>query len=116
MKGRTPTAEQKRFHDLLASVVGCICCYIDTGRDRRNNWCSIHHIDGRTKPLAHWWVLPLCGGHHQDGNGGPGMIAVHPYKARFEAQYGTQMTLLADCIQQLVDAGHKLPAEALAMI
>ena len=116
MKGRTPTREEKRFHDLLAQHVGCICCFIDTGRDRRNTWCSIHHIDGRTKHWAHWFVLPLCAGHHQDGSGAPGLLAVHPFKAQFEAQYGRQMDLLADCIRQLIEQGHTLPANALAII
>jgi hypothetical protein len=40
-------------------------------------------------------VLPLCAGHHQDGTGNnKELIAVHPYKARFEARYGAQMKLL----------------------
>ena len=116
MKGTTPSAKQKQFHNLLAQHVGCIACFIDTGRERRNTHVSIHHIDGRTKPYAHWYVLPLCAGHHQDGSGAPGLIAVHPWKRRFEEQYGLQMTLLADCIQQLVDQGHTLPAEALAIL
>ncbi|MOA33025.1 hypothetical protein D3C78_1542830 [compost metagenome] len=60
---------------------------------------SIHHIDGRTKPGAHSRVLPLCAGHHQDGYGAPGLIAVHPYKARFEKQYGPQLELLEMCLQ-----------------
>lgn len=116
MKGTTPTAEQKRFHDLLASHVGCIACFIDSERQRRNTYCSIHHIDGRTKPWSHWWVLPLCGGHHQDGTGTPGLIAVHPWKRRFETHYGAQRQLLSDCILQLLDMGHKLPAFALDML
>ena len=57
---------------------------------------SIHHVDGRTKPGAHMRVLPLCAGHHQDGTGAPGLIAVHPWKARFEARYGTQESLLQE--------------------
>lgn len=116
MKGRTRTAAEKQFHDLLAQHVGCICCFIDTGRERRNTHCSIHHIDGRTKPWAHIFVLSLCSGHHQDGTGAPGLIAVHPWKRRFEDHYGNQMDLLRDCIQQLVDQGHTLPAEALAIL
>ena len=59
---------------------------------------SIHHIDGRTKPGAHRKVLPLCAGHHQDGTGNDkSRIAVHPYKRRFEARYGSQMELKALC-------------------
>ncbi|MFT8276120.1 Ref family recombination enhancement nuclease [Kerstersia gyiorum] len=95
MKGAAPTAEQKRFHDRLACL-GCIACRLD---GMHQPVVSIHHIDGRTKPNAHWEVLPLCAGHHQDGTGAPGLIAVHPWKTRFEARYGTQYELLATCLQ-----------------
>ena len=77
MKGRSPTAAQKRFHDLLCQHVGCIACRKE---GLFNSWVSVHHVDGRTKPEAHWLVLPLCAGHHQDGTGGKWMIAVHPIK------------------------------------
>lgn len=116
MKGKTPSAAQKKFHTLLCNEIGCIACFIDSGRERRNTHVSVHHIDGRTKAYAHWYVLGLCAGHHQDGSGAPGLVAVHPWKARFEDMYGSQMTLLSDCIIQLRDMGHKLPAEALAII
>lgn len=113
MKGTTPSAKQKRFHDLLASNIGCQACYQDNGV--RNTHVSIHHIDGRTKPHAHWHVLPLCAGHHQDGYGAPGMIAVHPFKARFEQRYGRQLDLLADAVAELRRQGHVLPEEAWAL-
>lgn len=93
MKGKTPTAAEKRFHTQLAAL-GCIACRLD---GTHNPIVSIHHIDGRTKPGAHRKVLPLCAGHHQDGTGRPGLIAVHPWKARFEQRYGTQLELLEYC-------------------
>lgn len=96
MKGRIPTAEEKRLHDRMASI-GCIACRLD---GIGNSLVSIHHIDGRTKPDAHKKVLPLCGPHHQQDDTDPaGRIAVHPYKARFEAKYGRQLDLLAMCIE-----------------
>jgi len=100
MKGRNPSAAEKRFHDRLAAL-GCIACRID---GNHNPIVSIHHIDGRTKPGAHLRVLPLCAGHHQDGYGIPGLIAVHPYKRRFEDRYGSQYELLAMCEQLLEQA------------
>lgn len=109
MKGRNPTAEQKRFHDMMAGI-GCIACWLS---GIRNDQVSIHHIDGRTKADAHWKVLPLCAGHHQDGTGAPGLIAVHPYKARFEATYGSQMLLLRTCVEILVDEGKTVHPDAL---
>ena len=116
MKGRTRTAAEKRFHDLLCQHIGCIACFIDSGRDRRNTYVSVHHIDGRSKQWAHWYVIPVCAGHHQDGTGAPGLIAIHPWKTRFEDRYGAQMELLRDCIKQLIDQGHELPDEALAIL
>lgn len=98
MKGRPPTAEEARFMDAIAAL-GCVAC-------RKDGWenldVSVHHIDGRTKPGAHFLVLGLCAGHHQAGTGtNPTLIAVHPDKARFEARYGTQRELLAECIEML---------------
>jgi len=98
MKGRAPTAEEARFMDAIAGL-GCVAC-------RKDGWhnpdVSVHHIDGRTKSGAHLLVLPLCAGHHQDGTGpNTTLIAVHPYKARFEARYGTQRELLAECVALL---------------
>ena len=96
---RTVTKAEKEYHDRLCNEIGCIACYID---GIRNYWVSIHHIDGRTKPGCHQLVLPLCGGHHQHGTGNDKtMIAVHPYKRRFEARYGSQMALKAMCDELL---------------
>jgi len=98
MKGRPPTAAEARFMDQMGTLP-CICCLKDGWENRE---ISLHHVDGRTKEGAHFLVLPLCGGHHQDGMGpNPTLIAVHPYKARFEARYGTQMDLLAECMAML---------------
>lgn len=98
MKGRPPTAMEAWFMDCMGKLP-CICCLKDGWENRA---ISLHHVDGRTKSGAHFLVLPLCAGHHQDGTGpNPSLIAVHPYKARFEARYGTQMDLLAECMAML---------------
>ncbi len=108
IKGRSVTASQKKFHNMLAEVVGCCACRKDGGF---NDYVSIHHIDGRTKPNAHWLVLPLCAGHHQDM--GDGLIPVHPYKARFESKYGRQLDQLVECIELLIAGGFEVPTDAL---
>jgi hypothetical protein len=95
MKGASVSVDQKAFHDQLASRIGCVACRMD---GIFNDYVSIHHIDGRTKPDAHWKVLPLCGSHHQDDGLA---IAVHPHKGMFETRYGKQMDLLVWCIEQL---------------
>ena len=94
MKGTTPTKAEKAFHDDLASL-GCIACFID-GRFMEE--VSIHHIDGRTRPGAHMKVLPLCAGHHQDDGTA---IAIHPWKARWEAAYGKQEDLVLQLWEEL---------------
>lgn len=94
MKGRATTKADQAFHNKLAGL-GCVACLKD---GHLNPWISIHHIDGRTKPGAHRKVLALCAGHHQDGTGqDKTMIAVHPFKARFEERYGSQYELLEQC-------------------
>ena len=110
IKGRAVTKEQKRWHDLLVNEVGCIACI---GHGRINHHCSIHHCDGRTKPHAHWYVLPLCGLHHQTG---PEGVAFHVNKFRFERRYGTQAELLQKCAMLLARGGHDIPAGFLAWL
>ena len=97
MKGRNPTAEEKALWSRMAEY-GCVACHKDGWVNRQ---VSIHHIDGRTKPGAHKRVLPLCAGHHQDGTGIPGLIAVHPWKARFEDRYGKQDDLLNEIMGKI---------------
>lgn len=89
-----PTRSEQLYWSRLVSAVGCIACRID---GITNNHCSIHHIDGRTKSGAHSNVLPLCAEHHQTG--GEEAPAIHPWKRRFEAKYGTQAQLKATCDQ-----------------
>ncbi|WP_225596749.1 Ref family recombination enhancement nuclease [Achromobacter sp. ACM04] len=107
MKGAPVSAAQKSFHDQLACRIGCVACRMD---GNFNDYVSIHHIDGRTKPDAHWKVLPLCGSHHQDDGLA---IAVHPRKAVFETRYGKQLDLLVWCIEQLQLQGQSVPEGAL---
>ncbi|WP_395406267.1 Ref family recombination enhancement nuclease [Pseudoduganella sp. UC29_106] len=100
-KQRAVTTEEKAFWDRLAGL-GCIACMKD---GVYQPVVSIHHVDGRTKPGCHKLVLPLCAGHHQDGTGeDKSLIAVHPWKARFEKTYGTQEELMAECAQLLETA------------
>jgi hypothetical protein len=112
MKGRNPTAEQKMFWDCLVQAVGCVACRKD---GVGNDYVAIHHIDGRTKPKAHWQVLPLCALHHQD-QGIPGAIPIHPFKARFEERYGRQMDLLSWCVELLTEQGYRMPQGLLAAL
>ena len=94
-----PTTHELKYWNRLSEEVGCIACHLD---GHVNHHVSIHHCDGRTRPGAHGKVLPLCAGHHQDGTGNDkSLVAIHPYKARFEARYGTQAELMALCRELL---------------
>lgn len=98
MKGRAPTAAERAFMDKIASL-GCLACAKD---GVVNPWISLHHIAGRTAPNAHLLVLPLCAEHHQHDDSDPrGRVGVHPFKAKFEARYGSQIELLAEAKQKL---------------
>ncbi len=94
-KQRAVSPLEKAMWDKLAAL-GCVACLKD---GHYNPHVSIHHVDGRTKPGCHLLVLPLCSGHHQDN--GEGLIAVHPWKARFEQRYGAQLDLVAECMTML---------------
>ena len=98
MKGRPPTAEEALFMDRMGTLP-CIACLKDGWA---NYVISLHHIDGRVKPDAHRQILPLCGPHHQQDDTDPrGRISVHGRKATFQARYGTERELLAECLEML---------------
>jgi hypothetical protein len=99
VKGANPSKKEREFWSRLAGEIGCVACRMD---GKVNPFVLIHHIRGRTQKGAHMDVLPLCAGHHQDGTGNDkSLIAVHPYKARFEAKYGTQLELLEEAKKML---------------
>jgi hypothetical protein len=92
MAGRTPTAAEQKFMNAVASL-GCLACLKD---GRVNPWISLHHIDGRTKPGAHFEVLGLCSPHHQQDDSDPlQRPSVHGRKKTFVERYGTEYELLA---------------------
>ena len=102
MKGRPPTAEEARFMDRMGELPCCAC--LKDGWT--NHVISLHHIDGRTKPGAHFLVLPLCAEHHQqDDTDLHQRISLHGRKATFQARYGTERELLAECIEKLEERG-----------
>lgn len=99
MVGRTPTVEEAQFMSDMAEV-GCLPCAKD---GNPNSHVSIHHIDGRTKPGAHFVVISLCAEHHQQDDTDPmGRISVHGRKKQFVAQYGTERELLAEAKEEIL--------------
>lgn len=119
MEGRSKTQGEQKWHDTIAEVCGCICCILD-GRPRNYEeqpYVSIHHCDGRTKRHAHWYVLPLCAGHHQPGTGPiKTMTAVHGNKSDFIAEYAREIQLVECCVQMVEAAGQPVPVEVQALL
>jgi len=60
LKGRAPTADEKRWMNKVATY-GCWCC---RSMGIMNTYILIHHVEGRTKPGAHFLTIPLCDRHH----------------------------------------------------
>jgi len=90
VKGRNPTAKEKKHMDKV-SQLGCIVC-----KNQGNDFvpCDIHHIEGKTKESAHFNVLPLCYRHHREGTFNGLWVSRHPWKKEFERRYGTELELL----------------------
>jgi len=105
MKGRNPTVAEKKHMDSVREL-GCIVCRLQ-GKGIRP--CEIHHIEGKTKPNAHFLVLPLCFEHHRMGSDKE-PISRHPYKKRFVEAYGTEQELLKQVEELLqIDYADTLP-------
>lgn len=88
MRGRNPTAEEKRY---MAKVnqIGCIAC-LNMGIHTPPEYTCIHHIEGKTKPNAHFKVLPLCDGHHSRYL----KTGFHYNPTRWQKEHGNQYDLL----------------------
>ncbi len=88
---RTPTVIEKKWMDAIVEH-GCIACRMD-GKEPRPT--AVHHILRGGRRIGHLLTLPLCDpGHHQNGRQF-GLVSRHPYRARFESKYGTEVELLA---------------------
>lgn len=89
MKGRTPTAEEKRWMSEI-SEFGCCVCKKFFGVTSPP---EIHHIGGKTKPDAHFNTIPLCYQHHRSGESNEKFVSRHPFKTQFVEKYGKEHDL-----------------------
>lgn len=107
---RAPTAAEKAWMDGITAL-GCIACLVDGHPGTPG---AVHHILSGGRRMGHMHTICLCDpGHHQQGQQF-GKVSRHPFKARFEDQYGTESDLL-DLTQQLVDVqAREARANALA--
>lgn len=101
LKGRTPTAEERRIMDAIGRLP-CIACWL---HGRENPVISLHHVFGRVGERAHAYVLPLCCYHHdtlleaEKRAQYPDMIPIHAKgkyggKAQWKIHNGTDIELL----------------------
>ncbi len=95
MKGRTPTASEKR-HMVRTRAIGCLPC-MNMGIDTPAEYTELHHTMGKTKPDAHLKVLPLCPTHHRPYS----KAGLHYNLREWEKVHGTQEELLEQVNQML---------------
>lgn len=94
---RAPTVAEWAWMDAITAL-GCIACIIDGYPETPG---AVHHILSGGRRMGHMHSICLCDpGHHQNG-GQFGKVSRHPFKFRFEQQYGSESDLL-DLTQQLV--------------
>jgi hypothetical protein len=78
---------------LDASVrLGCIVCRL---QGLGATPAEPHHLllkSGRR--MGHLFTIPLCPAHHRGQRNDEGCTSRHPYRAQFEARYGTEAVLL----------------------
>lgn len=98
MQGRSPNKKEKQWMDSISNF-GCIVCKLFY---QCNSPAEIHHIDGKTKPEAHFKTLPLCYKHHREGVNNDMYVSRHPFKREFEKRYGNQYNLL-ERLKELIE-------------
>lgn len=84
------TLAESAWMDAICQL-GCIVCFL---LGYPGTPAVPHHLLRGGRRIGHLYSIPLCDpGHHQNGDGAL-KISRHPYKARFEAEYGTEQYLL----------------------
>lgn len=91
-----PNAAERAWMDFVASF-GCVVCWREHGVKTP---CAVHHIIEGGRRKGHMFTIGLCDpGHHQ--NSPTDMkISRHPWRARFEAAYGTEEELHQYMLEQ----------------
>lgn len=85
-----PTRAESAWMDAITAI-GCIACHIDGHPGTPG---AVHHLLQGGQRIGHRFTICLCDpGHHQNGQQF-GKVSRHPWKARFEAKYGTEQQLL----------------------
>lgn len=69
----------------------CIVCWLQFGVRTE---AEIHHMKAGDRRMGHLYTLGLCKPHHRGGDGSGPFISRHPWKRRFELNFGTELELL----------------------
>lgn len=87
------TRLEKRWMEAITQI-GCIVCLLFEKAPGTPG--AVHHLLSGGLRIGHLSTICLCDpGHHQNAPAGSEKISRHPYKARFEARYGSEESLLA---------------------
>lgn len=87
-----PTAQEQDWMYRAANF-GCIVCFKQTGVATS---AEIHHLKSGDRRMGHLHSIGLCYWHHRGGDKDGPYISRHPWKARFEAAYGSELDLLEE--------------------
>ena len=87
MNGKKPNKAEQQWLDKLKEH-GCCVCKNEMGL---YSPCEIHHINGGSNHLD---AIGLCMLHHRGQANTPEYVSRHPFKAEFEARYGSEDELL----------------------
>lgn len=85
------TKAEREWMDAITEI-GCIAC-LCMGYSGVPG--AVHHLKSGGRRIDHLHTICLCDpGHHQNPPAGSGKVPRHPFKARFEDEYGTEEELL----------------------
>ena len=100
LSGRNPTRDEASWLDMVKQTP-CIACA--QFHDEPNSVSEIHHIEGKTKALAHKKSFALCAFHHRikDNQTPPRWVSRHgDGKRAFEERYMTEEAFLMEQTRQ----------------
>lgn len=86
------TTKAEKMHLYRVAALGCIVC---RNAELGETPAEIHHIragQGMSQRASNYETIPLCPFHHRQGGHG---AAVHAGRQAWEANYGTELELLA---------------------
>jgi len=96
LNGKKPTKAETKWIESIVEY-GCVVCR----NEGKHTPPQVHHINGSKKEGCHFDTIPLCYYHHQGHNDDSAYTSRHPFKARFEERYGTDLELLAQIREEL---------------